>query len=471
MPLKTILFAVGFVLVCVGALFSPIIGMAGYVLHYHISPERHWWEAPLSSWGIRYSFILAICLVVGFALKFRWLRYGKNFFTTHEVLVVLFLAVIWFSAIIGEGAPENLSATGEVAKSVVDPPEIKFTKVVIFLLVLTHLATDMKSLKIFLWTLILGVLYLSWQGYWAPRSMFVTGRLEGIGGPDFADSNSFGGHLAACLPIIGVMFLRSSWKGKLVCLVTGVLAVNAIILTRSRGVTVAIAGGMLAAVLAAPKDLRKMILVSVIVAAIGGYALTDPGFWRRAETITADERQRDASAQSRIDIWMASLRLLEDHPLGVGAGNFPGAIHGYLPQYAPKDAHNSYVLCYSELGVQGIIVYLLVIGSSVHILWRIRSKCGALPEQQRRDIALLNYGLAVSLSILILRGLTMSRLYTEGAWWILVLPLCLSRAVDNLKADLDASKDSEETSGTPALRARGQRKILQGGRQFGGRPR
>lgn len=58
MPVKTILFLVAFAAVCGGAIYTPLIAVVGYVLHYQIGPEGQWWAEPVAGWGIRYSFVL-----------------------------------------------------------------------------------------------------------------------------------------------------------------------------------------------------------------------------------------------------------------------------------------------------------------------------------------------------------------------------------------------------------------------------
>ena len=65
MPVKTILFLVAFAAVCGGAIYTPLIAVVGYVLHYQIAPEGQWWAAPIASWGIRYSFVLGAAAVGG----------------------------------------------------------------------------------------------------------------------------------------------------------------------------------------------------------------------------------------------------------------------------------------------------------------------------------------------------------------------------------------------------------------------
>ncbi|GAG07075.1 unnamed protein product, partial [marine sediment metagenome] len=263
---------------------------------YHLSPGAQWWEAAISGYGLRYSFMLAAFTAIGIAIHHRSLRYGERLMTLHEWLMLGFVAVVFVSTLIGVSATEESAAAQAGPK--VDPPEIKMLKVLIFTLMLTHVATRVKDLRFVLWAICLGVLFLGHKAFNASSGAFASGRLNIIGGPDFGEANGLAAHFAACLPIIGVLFLRSGWKGKVVALSSGVLAVNGLVLCRSRGAFVALAGGMIAAVIMAPKQYRKVILVGILVVAIGGYALTDPGFWERTSTITTSTEQMDTSAYS-----------------------------------------------------------------------------------------------------------------------------------------------------------------------------
>jgi hypothetical protein len=56
---------------------------------------------------------------------------------------------------------------------------------------------------------------------------------------------------------------------------------------------------------------------------------------------------------------------------------------------------------------------------------RIRS------ELDDRDLLeLMVFATRMSLVVYAVSGLFVSRLYTEGAWWFILLPACLSRAVE-----------------------------------------
>jgi len=427
-PLKTVLFLGLFIVCTVGALYAPLLGVLGYVAHYCIGPERQWWEAPIGYWGLRYSYTLAIATAIGMAIHWRSLRFGKTFLVRHEWLILLFLGIVWLSTLASEETWAFYTT--------VDHPSLKMTKVVVFLLMMSHVVTTNKALDALLWVLIVGSLILGLQAFSTPLSQFARGRLESVGGPDFSEANFLAAFLASMLPLIGAQFLRSGWLGKGVCLISGVFTTNAVILTRSRGSLVGIAGGALAVVFLAPKRHRGKILLGLAVALAGGFYLTDPGFVGRASTITTDGEERDASAQGRIETWQASLDLLSDHPLGVGAGNFFQAIGRYNPKYEGRDAHNTYVRCYSELGIPGIVVLLALIGSAALTVKRAALASSDLPPPHRDRLTYLCLGLSVGFVTLFVAALPITLIYNEFLWWWLVLPVCLERVLTNLQEDL-----------------------------------
>jgi len=436
--IKTILFLVAYAFACGGALYWPLVGLLGYMGHYVVWPERQWWGEPLRGLGIRYSFVIAALTGVGTLIHVRRLRSGGKALMSQEFLLLAFLALTWLSTWIGAGPA--IPTAGE------NPPEVKLTKVFFITLLLTHIATRLRDVNVVTWAFVVGALYLGYQAFTAGAGSFRTGRLNYIGGPDFREANAFGAFLGACLPIIAVQFVLSGWKGRLLCLPVGVLATNAIVLTRSRGVLVGVGGGAVALVLTAPRRFRKVIVVGLIAAGAGGYALTDPAYWQRAETITAAADQRGSSSQHRLDIWRGSVSMLADHPLGVGAGNFGQCIGEYAPNLRGADAHSTFVRCYGELGIPGIALLVGLIGNGFWVLRDVSRRSAKLPKEHQRRIGWLSIGMAASLATFLMCGTTMTLLYIEALWWLLALPVCLSRAVDNLESDLKLARDSVEVS-------------------------
>jgi hypothetical protein len=317
----------------------------------------------------------------------------------------------------------------------VDHPTVKFTKVLIFVFMLTHVVTDLKNLNRLVWVLVIGGLILGMQAWGTPRRAFQSGRLEGIGGPDFSECNFLAAFLVSVLWLIGVQFLRSGWKGKVLCFLAGGFAANAVVLTRSRSALVGLAAGGLVALFAVPKRYRGYLAVGLVVAAAGFYYLTDEQFLARAATVMHSEEERDSSAQSRIVLAQAGFRMWRDHPLGVGPGNFYQNIGRYVPEYAGKDAHNTYVRCLTELGAIGIAVYLGLLVNAAWVLRRAMRQAARLPASLEGQVTLLCFGMMCSLAAMAGCFLTISLTYVEFTWWFLMLPVCMERTVYNLLAD------------------------------------
>jgi O-antigen ligase len=436
------LFLGVFTACAVGALFSPLLGVIGYMAHYCIGPERQWWGEVVGHWGIRYSFMLGAATAVGILIHYRKLRFGASVLVGQETLALLFLGVVWLTRVIGEDPSWQKEAfPGQ------DPLHLKMTKVILFALMLTHVVTNMKDLDRIMWLLVITSLMLGLQAYDISHKGYYQGRLETVGGPDFRESNFLAAHLGAMLPVIGAQFLRSDWRGKAACAVAGVFATNAIILTRSRGAVVGLAIGAVAALLLSPKKHRLKILAGLAVAVAGGLYLTDPGFIERARTINAPEEERDASAQARIDVWRGGARMAAANPMGVGPGNFRHAIGRYAPEYPDRDAHNAFVRCAGELGFPGLILYIAVIGNAFRVLGRVARRARNLPDADGVKFLYMAYGIGVGLIIYLGCGLTVSTLYGEGLWWLFLLPVCLDRALDNVL--IERGLDSEVTLRQP----------------------
>ena len=429
MPLKGLIFVGLFLLCAGGALVLPCLGVYGYIADYCIGSASQWWEAPFSWLGIRYSLTLALMTAIGMLLQRDKLRFGESFLQRQEVLILVFLGIVWLSILMG------VETVGRY--TIVDHPSIKFTKIVVFALMMTHIITDKRKLDGLLWVFVIVSLILGLQAWDLPRRAFMHGRLEGIGGADFAESNFFAAFMASMLPIIGIQLLRSKWFGKTVCAVSAAFTANAVVLCRSRGALLGIAAGAITACLFAPKKHRKKIAVGLVLGIMGGIYVSDPQFLERATTITRSEEERDTSAASRLQLWQAGAEMFADNPFGIGIGNWYQTIEYYLPGYVRKDSHNTYVKCAVELGVQGILVYVLFILTAFLQLRRVRKLSVTLPQSVEDDLVLCSFGLTISLAIILTCGITITMIYIEIIWLLLMLPVCLVRVLENAVADLE----------------------------------
>jgi len=157
---------------------------------------------------------------------------------------------------------------------------------------------------------------------------------------------------------------------------------------------------------------------------MGGIYVSDPQFLTRIATITSSSEERDESAASRLRLWQAGAKMFADNPFGIGIGNWYQTIGYYIPEYEAKDSHNTYVKC----DVLFIFIAFLQ-------LRQVRKISATLPQSVGDDLVLCSFGLTVSLAIILTCGLTITLIYTEIIWILLMLPVCLRRALDNAMSD------------------------------------
>jgi hypothetical protein len=417
-PLKTVLYFALFWAACLLALFNPIWGVINYLMVYQINPMKTWWGTPLVALGMRFSMLAIVFTVLGFVFGRRHVPQIRPTFSLWEVGLLAIVAAAALSLVIGDTASPRSGYAFE-----------KLWKMLLFVFILGRLATTRKNFKLVLWAFVAGSLYVGHEGYTAPRAAFWLGRLEAIGGPDFHSTSGTAAHLSAMLPLIGTAFLISDkWKWRAFAAVSGAFAVNTIILCRTRSAFVGLACGAAAAVLTAPRVKRFRIHLLLVTAAVLAFSLTDQYFWVRMGTLTdRDTLAKDAAAVSRADIWVVSLRIIADHPQGIGVGNFPSVIGSYDPRYHKRSSHNTLVVCLTELGIHGGVVFILMAAGSLRLLYR----AAKLADDTVNPIEtkMLIYGLLVALVTYFVTGLGTERFYCESFWWILVLPLCLYRVV------------------------------------------
>ena len=194
----------------------------------------------------------------------------------------------------------------------------------------------------------------------------------------------------------------------------------------------------------APKRHRKKIALAMALGIVGGIYVTDTHFIQRISTITTETEQLDVSATSRLRLWKAGYDMLMDHPLGIGIGNWYQTIGDYIPEYERKDSHNTYVKCAAEMGIFGIIVYFSLLLAVYVQLRKVRKLAEYLPQPEQEDLILFSFALTVSLAVILACGLTITMIYTEIVWIIMMLSVCLGRSLDNAFHDYGIEVDANK---------------------------
>lgn len=417
-PIKAALYLISLSLCIMGSIFChPFIGLIAYLVSYNVNPAEQWWGSSLADLGVRYSLFLAVATAIGVVIHKSKLQFGR-LLEKQEILLIFFVAIIWLSGLIGFGSDsENSNA-------------LKMTKVAIIVLMATHIATDLRRYELVVWTLILSGFYLGYYTFNAPDWMFTEGRLDtGIGGSDFAEGNFLAAHFGMLLPLIATMFFKSGWKGKVLCLCSGSLVLNALILTRSRGAFMGCGIGLLSAVLFSISGKRHQIIFGAAAGLIALSLLTDPGYWGRMSSITVESSEMETSSRGRVLAWQAALSMTADNPMGVGEGNFKRFVGDYNPDIPGRDTHNTYFRCLAELGIHGLVILVLLMVNAFKILGHVQMQVRG--QDNEADFQWHVFGLRISLIMFLIAGMFITETYIEELYWLLLLPVMLQRAVDN----------------------------------------
>ena len=216
------------------------------------------------------------------------------------------------------------------------------------------------------------------------------------------DPNDFAQAMIMVMPILFLGYAKRTWLARLafVGAPTALLG-YAIFLTQSRGALFGLASLALFPLHRLLGTLRtSALLVTLAVVAVGA------SFGGRE--ISSNE----SSAAQRINAWSDGLNMLKFKPLfGVGYGNFV--------DHHEITAHNSFVLCFAELGLLGYFVWLAMIVVAYKGLEQVLSR--GPPERLERQLAL---SLRASLVGFLVCSWFLSRTYQPGLY--ILLALCIA---------------------------------------------
>lgn len=422
MPLRSIAFLLYFLGSSSAALVYPMVGLVCYIVLYHIFPQTTWWGKALEPLGIRYAFICGTCLLIGTTLSIGRVKFGRPSIHPVEIGAIVVYLCMLLTLVTGVG-------TNQFTVILID----KMGKVVLFLLVMSHVLVSEKRLWVLAVVLTVMTFYLGHEAKNAPSGAFLHNRLDGIGGPDFRESAGLAIHLCALMPFVVIVLRQKRWLLRFTAFFAACYGINAVLLCRARSAFLACIVAGIMAVVYAPRRFRRWIAVTLLCGCAGGLALSDYWFWKRMDSIVVSEgEEREASSAIRLTIWAAAWEMFKVNPMGVGVGQFQFQVKKYSEEMKNKtrDAHNSFVLCAGETGIPGLAAYLATLGLS----WMTLHQTSRRVRARLNDSELFQWMIwanRLGLVVYIVSGLFVSRFYTEGMWWLIILPVCLARAAEN----------------------------------------
>ncbi len=423
------------------ALTRPIVGVMLYILVYHLNPEDQWWGDSISALGMRTSLLAALATTIGLALRNpRFALSGKQLTVSVKLLLIFTVLAIGSLA---WGPPATDRSYVQIEK---------FTKVVLFVLLMISCVRTAAHYQLVVLAWAAGVFYIGYQAL-GGVGLYSSGRLTGgLGGSDFADSSGLTVHLVASLPLIGVMaFVARRWWSRGAALVVGALAVNTIILTRTRSALFGFAALLVVGVLSLPRRYRLKGIFAIGLGTLLSLQLADPGWWKRMQTL--QDFREDASATARLQYWKAAIEMAADYPLGIGIGKFHQMVDEYVAGLSiERSAHSTFMTCLAELGWPGLILFLTII---VVVMRRMGWIIGRSPYSSSfidlhvwRWRSRFHFGwhamaLRTALAGYLACGLFTTRLWAADLWMLLGLAACLYRlAREEARSEVEAPEPS-----------------------------
>lgn len=352
--------------------------------------------------------VLVVFLVAGWLVQFvlpAQVRARVRDETPPPRYLVLAMLALLFTMLLSTGIAINVKdSLKEISKWI----EV----LVIFLLGSQYLRTRRQ-----IWTLIvficLAAISQAIFGYLqaflnlGPQSFIRSSALRVYG--TFDQPNPYAAYINMPLSIaIALTLLGRGWLTHILAGITTILLLYAEILSQSRGGELALITAVAFILFFGIQAVRVVMrlgifaILGVIAATLTGHlpsSLTDKLFtFLGLNNISlAAPSPQDYSTAERLAHWIAGINMFFTHPiLGVGIGNYPDAYPLYYVTIFVDPlghAHNYYINVAAEMGLIGLVVYLIFVlaifvagGSVISHLSRRYKAALSMPREARRPV-------------------------------------------------------------------------------------
>ncbi len=259
-------------------------------------------------------------------------------------------------------------------------------------------------------------------------------RIEGTVGGIFGNPNDLAMALDLLLPLAIVLALTSKPAGRLIYSACALVLAMGVVVTFSRGgfLGLAAAGGILLWKLGRH---NKLSMVMAAFAACAVLALSMPaGYSDRLFTIIHTEQDTTNSAQERQGEMKQALEIASRHlVIGIGMGNY-----SFYSNHAIR-AHNSYIEVAAELGLAGLVAYLILIFGPLRSMKRIERETSQANDPERRELRFLAAGVHASIVGYLICAMFSSAQYQ----WYLFYPVAYAVSLRRLYAASESAHTKE----------------------------
>jgi|WetSurMetagenome_2_1015567.scaffolds.fasta_scaffold00113_29 putative inorganic carbon (hco3(-)) transporter len=245
----------------------------------------------------------------------------------------------------------------------------------------------------------------------------------GVGsGNYFQDENDVSLYINMWLPFCFFLFFVTKSKLRKFLYLSGmVLGVGTVVISFSRGGFVGLVVVALVCWLSSAKKFLSAFIIILLIL-VGLYFAPD----KYMERIQSSQDTDKGTAAERIESWKAGFKMFVSNPLGVGGNNFQVRFPEYQSDFFQKGmwgrvAHSLWFTLIPELGIVGIIIYLLLMNYNLKdILYmrRLKKQKDYFDGPDLKYLNALSGAFLASLAGFFASGTFLSVLYYPHYWYM-----------------------------------------------------
>jgi O-antigen ligase len=378
-----------------------------------------------------------VAIVAPLAYIYAQYKLGKpiiNWTIEVKMVIVMLLTAVMFTPFAASPGDSVTALIGVFIKTVI-----------IFILIIGVVNTRERLRMIITLTVLCG----TWLAVFAIKN-YATGnftlkgeRIEGMVGGMFGNPNDLAAALNMLIPLAVALALMSARRVRLLYAVCALLLVCGVVVTFSRAgfITLAAISGVM--LWKFGRGSRSGVTLATLAASVLLFSVFSGAYRSRLLTIFDPNSDSSGSAQGRVALLERGLDLILRHPIvGLGMGNF------HIYSIHEQVAHNSYVETAAELGMIGLLAYLIIILAPLRGLARIELKTLKSGSRNDLDAKYLSIGLQTVLIAYMVNSFFNSIQYL----WYLYYAAGFAVALRLIYASEKASQAGEGKAAAPSGR-------------------
>lgn len=246
----------------------------------------------------------------------------------------------------------------------------------------------------------------------------------------YGHPNSLSGNAMGTFPFIYFLFPISNLVVKGAFLILALFAGTVVLYSGSRTSYLGFLALLIMIIIKSKKRMKAMVIVTLLSVSV--FSVIPQQYIGRFQSIFTQKEAEGRSAETRIEILKDAWQIFKEYPLGIGVGAFPKVRTERFGRF--QDTHNLYLEIATNLGIQGFIVFIMLIYRTLKTLGNLEEEFfrqlesvrlkaeHPLIKQHCKDLILMHAttkAVSVFIIIRLVLGLFGMDLY-EIYWWFAI---------------------------------------------------